>query len=192
MKKLFISTVFVLSSIVTFGQTTWKSDIMHSNLGFIVKHLTISEINGRFTEFNVTVNTSKADYSDAQVELTAQVASINTDVEARDNHLRSADFFDAENYPTLTFKSTSMEKVDDNNGKLLGDLTFHGVTKPVVLNVHYFGTVINSQSQAETAGFQIIGEVKRSDFELGTGFPEALISNTIKIVANIQFSPIKK
>lgn len=192
MKKLFISTVFVLSSIVTFGQTTWKSDIMHSNLGFIVKHLTISEINGRFTEFNVTVNTSKADYSDAQVELTAQVASINTDVEARDNHLRSADFFDAENYPTLTFKSTSMEKVDANNGKLLGDLTFHGVTKPVVLNVHYFGTVINSQSQAETAGFQIIGEVKRSDFELGTGFPEALISNTIKIVANVQFSPIKK
>lgn len=192
MKKLFISTAFVLSSIVTFGQTTWKSDIMHSNLGFIVKHLTISEINGRFTEFNVTVNTSKADYSDAQVELTAQIASINTDVEARDNHLRSADFFDAENYPTLTFKSTSMEKVDDNNGKLLGDLTFHGVTKPVVLNVHYFGTVINSQSQAETAGFQIIGEVKRSDFELGTGFPEALISNTIKIVANIQFSPIKK
>lgn len=192
MKKLFISTVFVLSSIVTFGQTTWKSDIMHSNLGFIVKHLTISEINGRFTEFNVTVNTSKADYSDAQVELIAQVASIKTDVEARDNHLRSADFFDAENYPTLTFKSTSMEKVDANNGKLLGDLTFHGVTKPVVLNVHYFGTVINSQSQAETAGFQIIGEVKRSDFELGTGFPEALISNTIKIVANIQFSPIKK
>lgn len=192
MKKLFISTVFVLSSIVTFGQTTWKSDIMHSNLGFIVKHLTISEINGRFTEFNITVNTSKADYSDAQVELIAQVASINTDVEARDNHLRSADFFDAENYPTLTFKSTSMEKVDANNGKLLGDLTFHGVTKPVVLNVHYFGTVINSQSQAETAGFQIIGEVKRSDFELGTGFPEALISNTIKIVANVQFSPIKK
>lgn len=191
MKKLFIATVFALSSLVAYSQTTWTNDPAHSRLGFVVKHLTISEIDGRFTDFSVKVTTSKADYSDAQIEVTAKVASINTDVEARDNHLRSADFFDVEKYPTLTFKSTSLKKVSKNKGKLYGNLTFHGITKPVVLDVQYFGSVVNSMNNAQTAGFQIIGEIKRSDFDLGAKYAEAMISDKIKIVANVEFNPNK-
>lgn len=191
MKKIFIATVLVLTSLVGYSQTTWNSDPAHSRLGFVVKHLTISEIDGRFTDFSVKVTTAKADYSDAQIEVTAKVASINTDVEARDNHLRSADFFDVEKYPTLTFKSTSLKKTTENKAKLYGNLTFHGVTKAVVLDVQYFGSVVNSMNNAQTAGFQIVGVIKRSDFNLGTNYPEAMISDQIKIIANAEFSPNK-
>lgn len=191
MKTIFITTLFVLSSLVAYSQTTWTNDPAHSRLGFVVKHLTISEIDGRFADFSVKVTTSKADYSDAQIELTAKVASIDTDIEARDNHLRSADFFDVEKYPTLTFKSTSFKKVGKNKAKLYGDLTFHGITKAVVLDVQYFGSVVNSMNNADTAGFQITGEIKRSDFNLGSNYPEAMISDKIKIVANTEFSPNK-
>lgn len=191
MKKTFLVAIVALFSLAGYSQTTWTNDPMHSSLGFVVKHLTISEIDGRFTDFSVTVTTVKADYSDAQIELTAKVASINTDIEARDNHLRSADFFDVENYPVLTFKSTLLEKTGENKGKLYGNLTFHGITKAVVLDVRYFGTVINSMSNAQTAGFQITGEIKRSDFNLGSKFPEALISDDIRIVANVEFTPNK-
>ncbi|HBK32525.1 MAG TPA: polyisoprenoid-binding protein [Porphyromonadaceae bacterium] len=192
MKKCIILSLLVISSLATIAQTTtWTSDPAHSRLGFKVKHLTISEIDGRFADFSVTVTTAKADYSDAQIEVTAKVASINTGVEARDNHLRSADFFDAEKYPVLTFKSSKMKKTDEKRGKLYGDLTFHGVTKPVVLDVTYFGTVVNPMNKAETAGFQILGSIKRSDFGLGADFPEFVISDEIKIVANAEFSPKK-
>ena len=192
MKKFIFLSVFVLSSLAIFSQSkTWVNDPAHSRLGFVVKHLTISEIDGRFKDFSVKVTTSKPDYSDAQIEVAAKIASIDTDIEARDNHLRSADFFDAEKYPVMTFKSTSFEKVGENKAKLSGNLTFHGITKPVTLDVVYYGTVTNPMSNAETAGFQITGVVKRSDFNLGTGFPEAVISNDIKIIVNAEFSPNK-
>lgn len=191
MKKIFIVTALVLSSLLAYSQTTWTNDPAHSRLGFVVKHLTVSEIDGRFADFSVKVTTSKADYSDAQIEVTAKVASIDTDIEARDNHLRSADFFDVEKYPTLTFKSTLLKKTGKNKGKLYGNLTFHGVTKLVVLDVQYFGSVVNSMNNADTAGFQIVGEIKRSDFNLGANYPEAMISDKIKIIANAEFSPNK-
>lgn len=192
MKKFFILSALVLSSLTGIAQTkTWTNDPAHSRLGFVVKHLTISEIDGRFADFSVNVTTSKPDYSDAQIEVTAKIASIDTDIEARDNHLRSADFFDAEKYPTLTFKSTLLEKTGGNKGKLHGDLTFHGVTKPIVLDVVYYGSVVNPMNNNETAGFQITGVVKRSDYNLGSSFPEAIVGNDIKIIANAEFSPNK-
>lgn len=191
MKKIFIATALALTSLIGYSQTTWTNDPAHSRLGFSVKHLTISEIDGRFADYSVKVTTSKSDYSDAQIELTAKVASIDTDIEARDNHLRSADFFDVEKYPTLTFKSTSLKKTGKDKAKLYGDLTFHGVTKAVVLDVQYFGSVVNAMNNANTAGFQIVGEIKRSDFNLGANYPEAMISDKIKIVANAEFSPNK-
>ena len=193
MKKLFLIAALVTMSLTAFSQTTtWTNDPAHSRLGFVVKHLTISEIDGRFADFSVKVETTKPDYSDAKIEVIAKVASIDTDIEARDNHLRSADFFDAEKFPTLTFKSTSLKKIGNDKAKLYGNLTFHGITKPVVMDVKYFGTVVNSMNNTDTAGFQIVGEIKRSDFDLGPKYPEALISDTIKIIANVEFSPDKK
>lgn len=189
MKKLFLSLIMLAALSVTISaQQSWTNDPAHSRLGFIVKHMTISEVNGRFTDFTVKVKSAKADLSDLKVEVTAKIASINTDVEARDNHLKSADFFDAEKYPTLTFVSTSHKKITKNNFKLMGNLTMHGVTKFVTLNVLYFGEVVNPMNQKKIFGFKITGIVNRSDFGLGPKFPEAMISEKVKIVADAEFS----
>lgn len=192
MKKYLFLSVLALSSFIASAQTTWTNDPAHSRLGFAAKHLTISEIDGRFADFTVKVTTAKSDYSDAQIELVAQTTSIDTDIEARDNHLRSADFFEVEKYPTLTFKSSAFILSGDKKGKLHGELTLHGVTKHVALDVTYFGTVVNAMNNAETAGFQIVGTIKRSDFNLGSNFPEAIIGDEIKIIANAEFSPVKE
>ncbi len=191
MKKYILMAVVMLSAFAANAQTTWTNDPMHSRLGFVVKHTMISEIDGRFADFNATVVTSKPDYTDAKITLTAKVASISTDVEARDNHLKSADFFDAEKYPTLTFKSTKLVKVNANKGIVYGNLTFHGVTKPVKLDVTFFGKIVSPMNNKTTAGFQVKGLVKRSDYNLGPKFPEAIISNDVKIIANVEFSPDK-
>ncbi len=191
MKKYIILAAVMLSVFTANAQTTWTNDPQHSRLGFVVKHLMISEVDGRFSDFNATVITTKPDYSDAKITLTAKVASINTDVEARDNHLKTADFFDAEKYPTLLFKSTKIVKVGPKKGVMYGNLTFHGITKPIKLDVTFFGKVINPMNKNVTAGFQVKGVLKRTDYNLGPKFPEALISNDIKIIANVEFSPNK-
>lgn len=190
MKKLFLLAVVALVSLVGNAKTTiWKNDPDHSRLGFVVKHLTISQIEGRFDDFNVVVTTTKPDYTDAKIVVTAKVASINTNVTARDNHLRSADFFDAAKYPTLTFKSTSIKRTGKSKGLIYGNLTFHGITRKVVLNAVFYGLVTNPMNKKKTAGFQVTGIIKRADFDLGPKFPEALISQDVKIVANVEFSP---
>src|SRR5690349_13740559 len=109
MKKLFSVVIIALISTFSFAQTSWKVDPMHSKLTFTVTHLGISDVAGLFKKFDVTVTTHKSDFSDAVFELNTDVNSINTEVEMRDNHLRSADFFNVEKYPAMTFKSTSIK-----------------------------------------------------------------------------------
>ena len=192
MKKYFLMATVTLLPLLTNAQTkTWTNDPQHSRLGFVVKHLTISEISGRFSDFSAVVTTSKADYSDAKIVLTAKISSIDTDVEARDNHLKTADFFDAEKYPVMKFTSTSVKKMRARKGILYGNLTFHGITKPVQLNVVFFGMVTNPMNKKTTAGFQVTGIVKRSDYALGSKFPDIIIGNDIHIIANVEFSPDK-
>jgi polyisoprenoid-binding protein YceI len=188
MKKLtVVLSAFILLSAFTVLNNVWKNDAPHSQLGFTVKHLGISDVSGTFNDFEVTVNSSKPDFSDAVIELTAKTASIDTRVEARNNHLKSADFFDAAKYPTLTFKSSSLKKAGKNKYKLLGDLTLHGVTKPVTMDLEYKGTVENPMSKKQTAGFQVTGVIKRSDFNLGNGFPAPMISDEVRIKADGEF-----
>ena len=187
MKKISILFLAVLT-LSAFGVlSTWKSDKPHSRLGFTITHLGISDISGSFKNFDVTVNSSKDDFSDATFELTAEVGSINTDVEMRDNHLKSADFFEVEKYPTMTFKSTSLKNVGKNKFKLSGDLTLHGVTKPVTMDLLYRGTVENQMSKAPTAGFQLTGTLKRSDFGIGPKFPAPMLSDEVQIKADGEF-----
>lgn len=190
-KKVLFLALTMLSLLVNAQTKVWTNDPQHSRLGFVVKHLMISQINGRFADFKAVVTTTKADYSDAKIVLTAKVSSIDTDVEARDNHLRSADFFDAEKYPTLTFVSTSVKKVGPKKGVMYGKLTFHGITKNVKLNVVFFGMLTNPMNNKDTAGFQVTGVVKRTDYNLGPKFPNAMISDDINIIANVEFSPDK-
>lgn len=187
MKKVFfIAAAFVAFTAFT-TLATWTNDDPHSQLGFTVTHLGVSDVSGTFNDFDVTVQSSKPDFSDASFELTAKVASIDTRVDARDNHLKSADFFDAEKYPVISFKSTSLKKAGKNKYKLAGNLTMHGITKPVTMDLAYRGTVENPMSKKKTAGFQLTGTVKRSDFGVGGKFPAPMISDEVRIKADGEF-----
>lgn len=188
MKKfaIILSAFFVLTAF-TNAVSTWQNDDPHSQLGFTVTHLGIADVSGNFNDFDVTVKSSKPDFSDASFELTAKTSSIDTRVEARNNHLKSADFFDVAKYPTLDFKSTSIKKSGKNKYKLTGDLTLHGITKPVTLHLLYRGTTENPMSKKKTAGFQLTGTIKRSHFNLGNNFPAPMISDEVRIKADGEF-----
>lgn len=189
MKKISFILSFLVLSLGVFAQTTWKADPYHSRLGFTVTHLGIADVPGHFGTYDVTITASKKDFSDAVVELTAQTASINTRVEPRDKHLKSADFFDVEKFPDMKFKSASIEKVGENKYKLFGDLTLRGVTKPVTVDLLYRGTTANPNANgAPVAGIQITGTINRSDFGIGKDFPAPMISDEVVIKADGEFS----
>ena len=116
MKQLFVTSALLLASFATYAQT-WAVDKAHAKVGFTVTHLLLSEVDGNFKTFDAKVTAAKPDLSDAVLELTADVNSINTDNERRDGHLKGADWFDAAKYPTLTFKSKSFQKVEGKNTK---------------------------------------------------------------------------
>jgi len=188
MKKINLSIVLLLLAVTAFSQS-WVSDAAHSRLGFSISHLMISHVTGNFKQFEVTVITAKPDYSDAKIDVTAQIASINTDVEQRDTHLKSADFFDAQKFPILTFKSTSLKNVKGNQFKLAGNLTMHGVTKPVVLDVVFEGKVTNPMNKKEIAVVTIKGLLNRSDFGIGSKFPAAMVGDEVTLEASAELSP---
>ncbi len=189
MKRLsVVIAAFVMLSAFSYVTYTWTNDDAHSQVQFTVTHLGIADVTGTFNDFDAKINASKADFSDAAFEFTAKVGSIDTRVEARDNHLKSADFFDAAKYPTLDFKSTAVKKNGKNKYKVTGDLTMHGITKPVTLDLIYRGSTVNAMNKKETAGFQVTGTIKRSDFELGNGFPAPMISNEVKIKVDGEFT----
>ena len=183
-----ILSAFFLLTAFTATNGVWKSDDPHSQLGFTVTHLGISDVSGTFNDFDATITSSKPDFSDAVFELTAQTGSIHTRVEARDKHLKSADFFDAEKFPTMNFKSTSLNKTGNGKYKLTGDLTLHGVTKQVSMDLLYRGTVENAMNKKPTAGFQLTGTINRSDFNIGKGFPAPMISDEVRIKADGEFA----
>ncbi len=187
MKQVFSLLIIAFLSATTFAQTTWKVDPAHTQASFGITHMTISEVEGRFNQFDGSIVASNENFSDAEYEMTLEVSSIDTGVEMRDNHLRSADFFDAENHPKMTFKSTSSEKVGEGKYKVAGDLTFHGITRPVTLDVWYRGTVENPQNGDVISGFAISGEIKRSDYNLGPDFPEAVLSDKVVIDVDGEF-----
>jgi len=185
-KAIALLTLIVLNTAV-FAQTTWKNDKAHSKLTFAITHMGISDVAGLFKNFDVTITSAKDDFSDAAVELTADAASINTEVEMRDTHLKSADFFEVEKFPSFTFKSTSLKSAGKDKYTLTGDLTMHGVTKPVSMNLWYRGTITNPMSKKPSSGFQLTGTIKRSDFNIGAKFPAPMLSDEVQIKADGEF-----
>jgi len=171
------------------SKTKWLLDPTHSELGFKIKHLMITNVSGSFKNFNATVETREEDFSTAQIKLTAEMASIFTNNEQRDNHLRTSDFFEVEKYPELKFKSTKVEKIDSDAFALYGELTLKGVTKPVKLNVEFNG-VTKDPWGGERAGFLVTGKINRSNW--GVNFNAALetggvmLSEEVKISSEIQ------
>lgn len=172
-------------------KTKWVLDPAHSEVQFKAKHLVISTVTGKFNSYDGSVETkSENDFEDADITFTIDAASIDTNQEQRDAHLRSADFFDAEKYPKITFKSTSFRKTGDDNYELAGDLTIRDVTKPITLDVEYGGSTTDPYGNYK-AGFEVTGKINRKEYGLQwNGITEAgtiVVSNEIKLILNVQF-----
>lgn len=143
---------------------SWTIDTTHSQISFTVRHMMISNVSGRFEKFTGEVDFNETDPAQSSVFVQIEADSINTREAQRDGHLRSPDFFDVANFPLITFKSTRVEKQDDSQGKIYGDLTLHGVTREVVLNTEYAG---QSKMWGKTsAGFSASARINRKDFGL--------------------------
>jgi polyisoprenoid-binding protein YceI len=145
--------------------TRYAIDPTHSHVGFAVKHMVISTVRGRFAEFSADAEVDGDDLTSGRLTATVQTASVDTGVGDRDNHLRSADFFDAENHPTITFASTSIQRRDGNRYAVTGDLTIHGVTRPVELDVEIEGPTPDPWGN-ERVGVAARGRINRRDFGL--------------------------
>jgi polyisoprenoid-binding protein YceI len=163
-----LKTLFALLFIsvsISFAQTNWEFDKSHSKVGFSVTHLLITDVEGQFKSFEGKIVSPGDDFKDATVEFSADIASIDTDNDKRDNHLKSDDFFNAEKFPKMIFKSKSFTTVDGKTYKLVGDLTIRDVTKEVELDVKYNGMVKDPWGNTKT-GFSLEGVINRFDFNL--------------------------
>lgn len=188
MKKLLSVLAILVLANISFAQTTWNDDPMHSKLTFTVTHRGFSSIFGLFQKFDATITATKSDFSDAVFTLSVDVSSINTEVKMRDDDLRSPNFFDATKYPTMTFKSTSIANTTGmkDRFKITGDLTMHGVTKTVTMDLWFRGTLEDAMSKKTKAGFQLTGILNRNDFKVGPIDPFD-ISTEVMIQADGEF-----
>jgi polyisoprenoid-binding protein YceI len=169
--------------------TKWAVDATHSSVDFSVRHMMFTNVKGTFNNFNATVEANPADLTTANIEFTVETASVDTHNKDRDGHLVSADFFDVENYPTMTFRATSIEKTDEAEYNVTGDLTLRGVTKPETFAVTFDGQGKDPWGN-EKVGFSAEGSINRSDYglvwnaALETG--GVLVAEKVKINLQIQ------
>lgn len=169
----------------TENRTTWALDPAHSELLFKVKHLMITNVKGEFRRFDVQVESQGDDFSDAKIAVKIAADSVFTNNADRDGHLQSADFFDAEAYPEITFKSTTMNKLDDENYQLKGLLTMKGISNEVVLDVELGGYVKDPYGN-DKAGFSIAGKFNRSDW--GLNWNAALEAGGVMVSDEVRLS----
>lgn len=171
--------------------SVWALDPTHSEVQFKAKHLVISTVTGNFKSFDGKVTAENEDFSNAEIEFSVDVASIDTNQEQRDAHLRSADFFEAETYPQIKFKSTSFLKVGGDDYTLTGELAIKDITKQVILKAEYGGTATDFYGNTK-AGFEVEGKISRKEFGLvWNGITEAgaiVVGDEIKLIFNVQFA----
>ena len=171
-------------------KTKWALDPTHSELAFKVRHMMITNVKGEFRKFDGSLLTEGSDFTKSSIDVTIDASSIFTNEDKRDGHLKSGDFFDVENYPTLSFQGKSFKKLYDDEYKLKGVLTIKGVSKEVELDVE-FGGINKDPWGNEKAGFSVEGKINRKDFGLNwnaaleTG--GVLVSEEVKISAEVQF-----
>lgn len=181
-----LSFILMLLAGSAFAQGTWNLDKAHSKIGFNVTHMVVAEVEGNFGDFDGSIVSKAADFSGSDVTFMAKTASIDTDNERRNEHLKSPDFFDAAKYPEVSFKGMLVKEGDKY--KLKGDFTMHGVTKKVDFDVTYGGTVDTGRGQK--AGFKVTGKINRKDYGLTwdnkvpTG--EMVVSDEVEIICKIE------
>ena len=187
-RPLGVIVLFGLLSFTPMVETAvWKYDNDHAKLGFSISHLSVTDVDGSFNKVEATIRSSENDFKNAVVEMTAKVNSVDTDNEKRDAHLQSADFFDAAKFPTIVFKSTSFKKAtEENTYTVTGNLTLHGVTKPVTLSAHA-KTAIHPVTKKTIAGFKITGKINRKDFGIAEQTPAGMLGEEVSILANAEF-----
>ena len=183
----------LLAASSAFAQSTWTVDKVHSKIGFSVVHMVVSEVEGTFKDYTANVASVSDDFNGAEVTFSTKVASINTENERRDGHLKSSDFFDAEKFPEITFKG-NLVKQTDGKYKLKGDFTMKGVTKKVEFDVVH-GGVINT-GRGTKAGFKINGTINRQDYgvswssTLATG--EMVVSDDVTLIIKVELDKQNK
>jgi polyisoprenoid-binding protein YceI len=188
MKMLFASILTATAlSLPVLAQDTYKIDPVHSEVSFRIRHL-VSKVPGRFTRFQGTVLLDEANLSKSRVDVSIEAASISTDVDARDKHLKTADFFDVEKFPTLTFKSTSVKEVAKGKVEVTGDFTLHGVTKSIVLPVSLMGSM-KGQGGEIRGGFEAVLKLNRNDYGIKT-YP-GMLGDEVDIALNIEAAKVE-
>jgi polyisoprenoid-binding protein YceI len=168
---------------------TYKIDASHSEITFKVRHLMISTVSGKFNTFDATLETEDGDFADAKISFEADINSITTHNEQRDTHLKSDDFFAADKYPKMTFVSTAIEKLSNEEYKITGDITIRDVTRPIELQAEYNGEIVDPWGQTRL-GFELNGKINRQDFDLKwSAVTEAggiVVSDEVKLHLNIE------
>lgn len=188
-KTLFAAALLVATAAGSFAPAfaapvSYKIDPAHTAVVFIVNHVGFSNVIGRFDTVGGDVTFDKDAVEKSVVTVSIDTTSVDTNHAKRDEHLRSPDFFNAKEFPKMTFKSTTIEKTGDKTGKLHGDLTMLGVTKPVVLDVTFNKDGVSPASKLETAGFSARGTVKRSEFGMKYGVPA--IGDDIQLLIEVE------
>jgi polyisoprenoid-binding protein YceI len=191
MKRIYtlaIVAIAVLANLSTSAQTKWTVDKGHSNVKFAVTHMVVSEMEGTFKVFDGTLEHNKPDFSDAKVNFAIDVASVNTDNERRDGHLKGDDFFNVEKFPKMTFASTSVKVLGNNKYEMAGNLTIRDVTKPVVFQVSHGGVL--TTSRGAKAGFKATTTINRFDYNLkwdrATETGGLVVSKDVTITVNVE------
>ena len=172
----------------------WIIDGAHSEIGFKVKHLMVSTVRGQFTKFEGSVISPDDDLTKAEINFSAETSSINTNNEMRDGHLKSPDFFNAAEFPTMTFKSTKITKKDDSDFIVAGELNMHGITKEITFEAVFNG--ITNTDKGRIMGFEISGSLNRKDFGLTWNAPVekggVLVSLEVKLDINAELKEEKQ
>lgn len=195
MKRIYaiaIVAVAAVAGLTASAQTKWTVDKGHSNVKFSVTHMVVSEMEGTFKVFDGTMEHTKSDFSDAKINFAIDVASVNTDNERRDGHLKSDDFFNAEKFPKMTFVSTSVKPLGGNKYELAGNLTIRDVTKPVVFQVTHGGVL--TTSRGAKAGFKATTTINRFDYNLkwdrATETGGLVVSKDVTIQVNVEMDKV--
>ena len=181
----FVAGVLALAAPLALAQnTTWVSDPNHSEVDFAISHMSVSKVHGRFGNVNATIQLNAADITKSSVQVTIGVDTIDTGVQARDNDLKGGGYFDVANFPTATFASTSVTR-NGNDLSIAGNLTLHGVTKPVVLTVEGPTAQVTDQRNKVHCGFSATATISRTDFGIAPKAPTAMLGNDVKLTIEV-------